>query len=363
MNRVDLVITIGGLGPTEDDLTREALAEALEEPLIYDEQLADHLRFWFARRNLPPLESHFRQAYRLPSARALPNPNGTAPGLLIEKPPKIVFALPGPPNEFKPMVQEQVVPYLAQRGGGGVICSRVLRTCGIGEAYLEEKIRDLIHSDNPTVATLAHLGEVHLRITARAENRQQAEQLLAQKEVAIRERIEEWLYGVDEQTLEEVVVHLLREKGQTLATAESCTGGLLGDRITNVSGSSEIFLGGIVSYSNALKTTLLKVSEETLNRFGAVSEQTARAMAEGVRQLSGAHWGVGITGIAGPTGATATKPVGLVYIALSDPTGTLVEQHQFLGDRKTIKWRASQAALVLLRKGVFKGPCASLLPS
>jgi len=358
--RADVVITIGGLGPTEDDLTREAIAELINEPLEYDPTLGEHLKQLFAARGREATFSQLRQAYRPPSAEPLPNPYGTAPGLKVERDGKLLFALPGPPNEFEPMVRKQVIPALAEHTGGEVIRSRVLRLCGIGEADAEAQVQHLIRSLNPTLAPLAHLGEVHLRITAKARSPDEAEQMIAQMEHAVRERLGDYIYGVDETTLEQVVVNMLREQGQSLAVAESCTGGLLSHRITEVPGSSDVFIGGIVAYSNAVKEQELGVPRTILEQHGAVSEPTARAMAEGVRTRLGSYWGIGITGIAGPTGGTPEKPVGLVYISLSDPTGTIVERHLFLGDRHTVKWRASQAALTLLRQGILKGGCVSL---
>jgi nicotinamide-nucleotide amidase len=361
LERADGVITIGGLGPTDDDLTREALASVLGEPLVQDEGEAARLREFFAARGRTANERQLRQALRPASAQPIPNPNGTAPGLYAEWNGKLIFALPGPPNEFQPMATDAVLPRLAERTGGRVIRSRVLRLCGIGESDAEAQLSDLIHSENPTLAPLAKLGEVHFRITARADSPNTAEQMIAQMEHAVRERLGAFIFGVDETTLEQAVVQSLIEAGQSLAVAESCTGGLLGHRITSVSGSSEVFLGGVISYSNALKEALLGVPRSVLETHGAVSEPTARAMAEGVRQRLGSWWGVGITGIAGPSGGTPEKPVGLVYIGVSDPTATVVRSQVFPGDRATVKYRATQYALWLLYQGVKHGGCASLL--
>lgn len=361
LERADGVITIGGLGPTDDDLTREALASVLGEPLVLDEGEAARLREFFAARGRTTNERQLRQALRPASAQPIPNPNGTAPGLYAEWNGKLIFALPGPPNEFQPMATDAVLPRLAGRTGGRVIRSRVLRLCGIGESDAEAQLSDLIHSENPTLAPLAKLGEVHFRITARADSPDAAEQMIAQMEYAVRERLGAFIFGVDETTLEQAVVQSLIEAGQSLAVAESCTGGLLGHRITSVSGSSEVFLGGVISYSNALKEALLGVPRSVLETHGAVSEPTARAMAEGVRQRLGSWWGVGVTGIAGPSGGTPEKPVGLVYIGVSDPTATVVRSQVFPGDRATVKYRATQYALWLLYQGVKHGGCASLL--
>ncbi len=352
LSRADVVITIGGLGPTMDDLTREGIAAALGEPLILDHDLQAELQEKFRQRGYPMVESILRQAYRPACARPLPNPNGTAPGLITEKDGKAVIALPGPPAELIPMFDQYVLPYLRERAGGapGVILSRVLRVCGMGESLVEDRIKDLMHGSNPTVAPYAKTGEVHLRITASAPSPAQAEEMIAQMEGQIRERLGNAIYGVNDQTLEQAVMELLWAKGATVAVAESCTGGLIGHRLTEVPGSSRAMIGGVVAYSNELKVRLLGVPEAVLQEHGAVSEPTACAMAEGIRRLTGADYGIGTTGIAGPTGGTAEKPVGLVYIAVATPSGTRVREHRFLGRRSEIKWRASQAALVMLRE-------------
>ncbi len=352
LSRADVVITIGGLGPTMDDLTREGIAAALGEPLILDHDLQAELQEKFRQRGYPMVESILRQAYRPACARPLPNPNGTAPGLITEKDGKAVIALPGPPAELIPMFDQYVLPYLRERAGGapGVILSRVLRVCGMGESLVEDRIKDLMQGSNPTVAPYAKTGEVHLRITASAPSPAQAEEMIAQMEGQIRERLGNAIYGVNDQTLEQAVMELLWAKGATVAVAESCTGGLIGHRLTEVPGSSRAMIGGVVAYSNELKVRLLGVPEAVLQEHGAVSEPTACAMAEGIRRLTGADYGIGTTGIAGPTGGTAEKPVGLVYIAVATPSGTRVREHRFLGRRSEIKWRASQAALVMLRE-------------
>ncbi len=363
LQRADVVITIGGLGPTDDDLTREAIAQVLGETLILDEEQAERIRRFFEERGREATPRQLRQAMRPPCAKPIPNPNGTAPGLHAEKNGKTVFALPGPPNEFIPMVRDYVLPALGAFTGGRVIRSRVLRLCGIGESDAEAQLQDLLPSTNPTIAPLAKLGEVHFRITARADTPADAEQMIAQMERQVRERLGYYIFGTDETTLEQAVVELLVQKHQTVAVAESCTGGLLGNRITDVAGSSEVFLGGVIAYSNALKQAELSVPAEVLATVGAVSEETARAMAEGVRHHLNSDWGVGITGIAGPGGGTPEKPVGLVYVAVCDSKATIVRRQQFIGDRKTIKWRSTQYALWLLYRGLRDGGCDSLLRS
>lgn len=345
LSRAQGVITISGLGPTEDDLTRSAIAEVLGEPLIQDESVAEHIRQLFAQRGRTATPQQLRQALRPPSAQPIPNPNGTAPGLHAEKNGQFILALPGPPNEFQPMVQDYVLPLLAQRGTVQVIQSRVLRMAGIGESDAESTLSDLIRSENPTLAPLAKLGEVHFRITACASSPAEAQYTIAQMERAVRERLGRFIYGTDDTTLEQVVVQRLRERGESLAVAESCTGGLLGKRITDVPGSSDVFLGGVIAYSNAVKQSLVGVPAEILQTVGAVSEPTARALAEGVRQRIGSYWGIGITGVAGPSGGTPEKPVGLVYIGISCPNETKVYPQLFMGDRETVRWRATQFAL------------------
>lgn len=360
MRRADVVILIGGLGPTEDDLTRDALADATDVPLITDPALVEWLEQLFERRGAKPTASQLRQALRPESAVPMENPHGTAPGLCLEVANTLLFALPGPPNEFIPMLRDHVLPMLRGRGTAQVIFSRILRIAGLGEALAEEKARDLLSGTNPTVAPLAHLGEVHLRVTARASSAEEAAEMVAPIEQELRARLGDYLYGSDEETLEEVIVSLLRSSKATVATAESCSGGLLSHRLTNVPGSSDVFVGGVVAYSNTLKVRGLGVSEATLQTHGAVSQETAVEMAAGVRERLRSKWGVAITGVAGPGGGTDEKPVGLVYIAVADGTATHPERYQFIGSREVVKMRSAQAALTVLRQGLLRGGCASL---
>lgn len=358
LSRADILITIGGLGPTMDDLTKEMVCEVMGVELAPDPEVEQSLKQLAARRGYKYPESFLKQAL-LPSKSdggAIPNPYGTAPGMRLEKNGKIAICLPGPPNELIPMMEQTVVPYLAQKSAGQrtVIKSRVLRFIDIGESMVEERTKDLLLSDNPTVAPLAHLGECHLRITARAATGEEADRMIAGKEDAIRARLGDYLYGVDDQTLETVVVSLLTGRKEFVATAESCTGGLLAQRITSVSGASEIFRTAIVSYANETKERLLHVPIQTLEQHGAVSPEVAGAMAAGVRDLDKADIGVGITGIAGPLGGTAEKPVGLVYIALAAKEGVVVERQQYGGRREDIRRRASHSALALIRRYLLR---------
>jgi len=354
LNESDAVITIGGLGPTMDDITRETLAEAMGDTLRYDEQIARRLTAFFRSRNVPMPDSILKQAQIPTRGRYLDNPNGTAPGLLFEKDGKIGIALPGPPSEFLPMVENHVVPYLRDKTGGRTIRSRVLRICGMGESLVEERVKDLMTGSNPTVAPYAKTGEVHLRVSAMAESAEAADAMIAPVVAEIERRLGDHIYSSDDEPLETAVVRLLTERGLTIAAAESCTGGLLATRITDVPGSSRVFLGGAVTYSNEAKTDLVSVPAELIERRGAVSPEVAEAMARGARARFGADFGVGITGIAGPEGGTPEKPVGLVYIAVADANGVEVEQNRFLGSRKDIRYRSAQFALVMLRDHALK---------
>jgi len=346
----DVVITIGGLGPTMDDITRDGLAEAMGDTLHTDPEIAERLRQFFTSRGMTVLESNLRQALVPAHGRAIDNPNGTAPGLLFEKESKIGIALPGPPNEFIPMVDNHVVPYLRQKTGNvGTIRSLVLRIAGMGESQVEDKVKDLMLDSNPTVAPYAKVGEVHLRVTAKADTAEEADRMIAARAALVRARLGEAIYGENDDPLEKAVVAVLKEHGKTVATAESCTGGLVAQRITDISGSSAVFLGGVVAYSNAAKTAFVGVPAEMIARVGAVSPEVAQALAEGARSRFGADYGIGITGIAGPEGGTPEKPVGLVYIGIAYPGGCEVDKSNYIGSRQIVRYRASQTALNMLR--------------
>jgi competence/damage-inducible protein CinA-like protein len=350
--RADLIITSGGLGPTEDDLTKECIAEVFEEELILDEPSAERLRAFFARRGVQMPARNIKQALIYRSGRMIENPNGTAPGALLEKEGKIVISLPGPPNEMIPMVENHVVPFLLERLSGRRqhLVTRVFRLIGIGESAVEEKIQDLIRGANPTLAPLAHTGEVHLRLAAKAPSEEGAEDLLRPVEEELRRRLGRFIYGTDQTTLEEAIIRRLIERRMTVACAESCTGGLLGARLTSVPGSSAAFLGGILSYSNDAKVHLLGVNPAVLGEHGAVSAQVAEAMAQRVRERLGASIGVSITGIAGPEGGTQEKPVGLVYIGVAADRQVRTQENHFIGIREDIRRRSTQAALQMVRE-------------
>lgn len=358
LERAEVVIITGGLGPTSDDITREVIAQLTERPLELDSAAERRLREFFAARHPGMPLSNLKQAMVPRGARLIPNDQGTAPGLLVEHDGHVIIALPGPPHEMQAMLNASVLSYLQERSaeGGQITKSRVLRLCGIGESSATEQINDLLDSQtDPTIAPLASPGEVHLRITTKASDEAQADRKIAQVEEEIRKRLGRYIFGVDDQTLESVVGDLLREQGKTLAVAESCTGGLIGSRITDVPGSSDYFLADIVTYSNTAKIQLLDVSADTLQAKGAVSEEVACQMAVGVRQRVGADVGLAATGIAGPSGGTPDKPVGLVYIGIADDKGVSCQRFQGFGSRAQIKYRASQAALDLLRRKLIGG--------
>ncbi len=348
-SRAELIICTGGLGPTQDDITAEDIAAVFDAPLELRADAKADMEAFFKARNREVTEKQLKQACLPQGAIMLRNPNGTAPGFILEKDGCAVVAMPGPPHEMEPMWRDGVTPYLRERSGYTIV-SRTLRFCGVGEAALETLLEDIINAQtNPTVAPYAKVAECHIRVTARATSEEEAAALIAPVEAAIRERAGQYIYGIDEQTLEEVVGLMLRERGLALAVAESCTGGGLGARLTNVAGSSDYFLGGVISYSNALKMKLLGVPEATLIAYGAVSEPTAGAMAAGALTATGADVALSITGVAGPGGGTAEKPVGLVYIgyARAGEAPRAVRYNMF-GSRAGIRLRAVQEALVLL---------------
>lgn len=347
LSRADIVFTIGGLGPTEDDLTRQGIADALGDTLIPDPILAAELQAIFERLRRAWTERQLRQAERPTCAVAIANPNGTAPGLICRKDGKIVVALPGPKNEFTWMVNGPVRELLLGYQDG-VLHSRVVRVAGIGESVAEERLGDLIHGTNPTVAPYAKTAEVHFRVTARAETVTAAEALLQPVVDDVVARLAPYAYGFDDQSLEATVLSMLRDRRKTLGVAESCTGGGLAARLTGVPGSSDVFLGGVVSYANQVKKDLLWVSDAALDAHGAVSEAVARQMAAGARAQLKTDFAVSITGVAGPGGGTDTKPVGLVWIALAGPSGVTAVESRWRGQREDIRARAVQSALLLL---------------
>lgn len=316
LSRSDLLIMTGGLGPTCDDLTKETAAAALGKALCWNQQAYDRMAAYFARTGREMSENNRKQAMIPQGAAVFQNENGTAPGVGIEENGKILILLPGPPSEMEPMFLAQVRPYLAGRTGM-TFFSRTVHLFGIGESAAEQALRDLMESGiNPTIAPYAKTGEVLLRVTAAAADRQKAEALLAPAVEEIRRRLGRYIYGVDVGTLEKAAVLALGEEGLTLATAESCTGGGVARRITDVPGASLVFRAGLCTYTNEMKRSLLGVRKDTLEIHGAVSADAALEMARGARAKTGADVGVAVTGVAGP-GRSEGKPVGLVFVAVS----------------------------------------------
>lgn len=338
-SRCRILITTGGLGPTPDDLTTEAMAAAFGAPLVEHPEVWADIQAKAAARGRVCSPSIRKQALLPEGAAVLPNPTGTAPGMIWSPVPGFtVLTFPGVPSEMKAMWQATAAPWLLQAGvAQGVFASRMLRFWGVSEAALAEDIADLLARENPTVAPYAGAGEVKLRITARADTPEAAEALLEPVEAELRARIGTACYGVDEQSLAVVVLKLLRQRGQTLAVAESCTGGGIGAALAAVPGASDVFLGGVIAYANAVKQELLGVSPEALATHGAVSDPVAIAMAEGARRTTGADWAIAVTGIAGPGGGSAEKPLGLVHIAVAGPDGTTSEGVGF-GPTRSRHW-------------------------
>ncbi len=356
--RADVVILSGGLGPTEDDLTRETCAKVLEMPLEPDEHTKERIREYFKNSTMGEIPgNNWRQAMVPHGAIVLDNENGTAPGLILEKDGKCAILLPGPPNELIPMFEEKVIPYL-QRKQPELLISQMVKICGVGESKVESELLDLIDAQtNPTIATYAKVGEVHLRVTARAANPEEGEKLLRPVVKEIRRRFGTAVYTTrEDETLEMAVVRLLKKYELTVTTAESCTGGMLAARIVNVPGASEVFRQGFVTYSNKAKRRLLDVNKSTLKKYGAVSKETVKEMATGGVFASDADACVAVTGIAGPD-SEEDKPVGLVYIGCCMKDKVEVEKYQFKGNRQKVREQAVVKGLDLLRRCILES-CA-----
>jgi nicotinamide-nucleotide amidase len=352
--RADLVIATGGLGPTEDDLTREAAAAALGRGMRRDPAILDALRARFARFNRPMAPVNEKQADVIDGAVVLENPRGTAPGQRVDADGRTVVLLPGPPGEMRPMFDAQVLPVLRERSGGAVLKTRILRMASMGESEVEQIIAPLYKTfTNPKTTILGGAGQVELQLTASGSSPEAAEAAIETLARGLRELLPGRIFTEEDRELPEVVAELLRGRGLTVAVAESCTGGLLATRLTDVPGSSAYFERGFVTYSNRAKIELLGLDPALLERTGAVSEEVAAAMAAGARSASGASIGVGITGIAGPDGGSAEKPVGLVFIAVDGAAGTRVRRATFPGERVRVRHQATQAAMEMIRRGLL----------
>ncbi len=353
-SRSDLVITTGGLGPTKDDLTKEVAFEYFGKESVVHKESLKIIEGYFNKLGKPMSESNKKQAYFPKDAIILPNNNGTAPGCIIDEEGKILITLPGPPKEMKPMFEEAAVPYLLKYQDG-ILVSKVLRVIGVGESEAADMLSDIIDSQtNPTVAPYAKDGEVTFRITAKSHSEEEGYELIKPIEEKVRKILGDRVYGEGETSLEEVLAEMLVKNNLTIATAESCTGGMIAAKLINYSGISSSFLEGAVTYSNESKVRRLGVNKNTLETYGAVSSETAKEMVSGITKTSGADIGISITGIAGPSGGTEEKPVGLVYIGLSIKGEIIIKKLNLAGNRQKIRERATNIALDLLRRELLK---------
>ena len=356
LGRADVVILSGGLGPTQDDLTKETAASVLEMPLVEDAHSRERIEEYFKNSQFKIItDNNWKQAMVPKGAIVVDNDNGTAPGLIMEKKGKSVILLPGPPNELVPMFEKSIMPYL-RKLQPETISSVMVKICGLGESYVETQIADLIENQsNPTIATYAKTGEVHLRVTAKAADEKEAKKLIKPMVKELKNRFGNSIYTTDENvTLEETVVNLLKEKELTLTTAESCTGGMLGARLTNVPGVSDVYKQGFITYSNRSKRKMLDVKKNTLKDYGAVSDKTAKEMAKYGAFITGSDACVSITGIAGPGGGPPAKPVGLVYIACCYHDNITVNEYHFKGEREKVRENTVVRALTLLRECILE---------
>lgn len=365
LDRSDVVISTGGLGPTADDLTHETIAELFQVDMEFDAGSLERIQAFFQKRGVVMVESNKKQAYRPRGAQILPNPTGTAPGIIwslteeelkragINEParPRYIFTFPGVPSEMKRMWQETARPFLDEKFGPSVVWSQEMKHYGIGESTLAEKYAELLNGTNPSVAPLAGSGECRLRVSSKATNKSEAMEIARPVIERIKQESGYLCYGIDNDTLESVVAAVLKERGLRVSIAESCTGGLVSKRLTDIPGSSAYVTLNVVTYANEAKRDVLKVSQSILEEHGAVSPECAEAMAHGVRQLSKADIGVSVTGVAGPDGGTDEKPVGLVYIGIVSADFSHVGRFQFpaqLG-RDSIRNWSSSAAINMIR--------------
>lgn len=355
LERADIVILSGGLGPTQDDLTKETVAKVLKRKLVLDEHSKERIAVYFTNRGLEITDNNWKQAMVPDGARVIDNDNGTAPGMIIEENNKHILLLPGPPNELIPMFERDMIPYLHEIEPG-TIYSQTVKICNVGESKAETMVADLISEQgNPTIAPYAKTGEVHIRVTAKAEEEKEAKKLVKPVVKELKSRFGSNIYTTQEEvTLEKAVVDLLLANHLTLATAESCTGGLLSARLVNVAGVSEVFKAGLVTYANKAKRRLVGVKKSTLDKYGAVSEQTAREMAKGAAIISKSDVSIAITGIAGPDGGSDKRPVGLVYMACIVCGSVTIKKYHFSGNRSKIRETAVSYALTLLRECILE---------
>lgn len=353
LDRSDIIITTGGLGPTKDDMTKELAAEFFGMDMCLHEESLQKIKDYFNKMGREFVKSNEKQAYFPKEAIILDNENGTAPGAIFEKDDKTIIVLPGPPKEMEPMFKNHVRKYLEKRTGDTIV-SEVLRVFGIGESSAEKKLQDLIdNGNNPTIAPYAKEGEVIFRITAKDKSEEEAKQLIKPLKDEVYSRLGDAVYNTGDTTLQDTVAKMLVNKDMTIGVSESCTGGLLSSKLIEYPGISKVFLEGAVTYSNEAKMRTLNVKKETLEKFGAVSHEIAKEMAEGIAKRAGARIGVSTTGIAGPTGGTEEKPVGLVYFGIYVDGEVKSYKHIFTGDRNSVRNRASMTALDIIRRSLL----------
>ncbi len=354
LRRSDLVITTGGLGPTEDDITRKFTAAAIERDLVYHDEIETHLRERFKSWGREMPEINKRQAYVIDGADILANPNGSAVGMLAEIDGKMLVILPGPPRENQPMFLDLVLPKLKAIAGEVYVKRRILRVSGLGESAVDE-IAAPIYTSYPTVQTsiLFNKSEVELHVAAKSANADEAVKTADELAGKLTMALGKWVFSTNGETMEEIIGTLLKKRCETVAVAESCTGGLIGQRITEVAGSSAYFMEGAITYSNAAKMRTLNVDKSIIDKYGAVSAECAEAMAVGMRAYAATDHAISVTGIAGPDGGSDEKPVGTVFIGYAGEKGTKSVKIVLPGDRYLIRWRASQAALDYLRRQIF----------
>ena len=355
IKRSDIVITTGGLGPTEDDLTRQVSARAIGRELIYHPEIEENLRERFQRWGREMPEINKRQAWAIQGAEILPNPNGSASGMLVEIDNKFLAIFPGPPREMQPMFVDYVLPRLKEIAGGILVRRRILKVTGMGESAVDE-IAAPIYREYKNVRTsiLFNKSEVELHLSASYESEGQALAILEEMSERLAKALGAAVFTVNGESMEQVIARMLTERHETVSTAESCTGGLIARRLTELAGSSKFFMEGAVTYSNDAKVRTLGVSQETLEKYGAVSGETAQEMATGMRNRAGTDYAISVTGIAGPDGGSEEKPVGTVWFGLADKDGVKATKVFFPGDRYLIRWRSSQAALDLLRRRLLQ---------
>lgn len=355
LKRVDIVFLSGGLGPTEDDLTKETVAKVMGLKLTEDAGSRKAIEEFFRKRGKTPTDNNWKQALVPEGAKVVENPEGTAPGIIVEKDGKRAILMPGPPNEFVPMLNNSITPYLREISDS-VIYSQTVKICGVGESAVESAILDIIdNQDDPTVATYAKTGEVHIRVTSKAADEKTAKKTVKPVIKELKRRFGVYIYATDDYiTLEQSIIDMLKVNDLTMTVAESCTGGMLASRLVGVPGASDVFKAGFITYSNKSKRKLLGVRGSTLDKFGAVSSKTAAEMAKGASSVAKAQVAVSITGIAGPDGGTDKKPVGLVYICCFLRGKSEVREYHFSGNRNKVRESAVAAALTLLRQTVLE---------